>query len=379
MKIAAVTTVRNESDIVESFVRHNAAFIDRLYILDHRSTDSTPAILRRLIEEGLPLTASREDDGIFRQGPTMTRLIKRAMEDDGWNFILPLDCDEFLRIESRSSLERALAELDGASVGSCDVVNYIPYADDDSSECDVLRRIVHRVRTIPELSCKIRKVIIPAAVVARAGFSLHEGHHGVQIDGKRAREQRVGELELAHFPVRSIEQFAHRAIVCSLAWYSRSDYNPHWGWHYRKFCDQIKRKPALSADDLTEAALLYVDIYLETGSVRHQKIRVRDPVAPRYERLRFADLVEVNVLPPVIDMAEFLMGELRELQLAAGGAADPSDISRPHTALAQQIAENKRLRARLDDIVGSTSWRVTAPLRIAKQYIAELTRIGTKR
>jgi len=79
MKIAAVTTVRNESDIVESFVRHNAAFIDRLYILDHRSTDSTPEILRRLTEEGLPLTVSREDDGIFRQGPTMTRLIKQAM------------------------------------------------------------------------------------------------------------------------------------------------------------------------------------------------------------------------------------------------------------------------------------------------------------
>jgi hypothetical protein len=42
MRLAAVTMVRSECDIIEAFVRHNAAFFDRLYILDHRSTDTTP-------------------------------------------------------------------------------------------------------------------------------------------------------------------------------------------------------------------------------------------------------------------------------------------------------------------------------------------------
>ena len=65
MHLAAVSIVRSECDIIESFVRHNAAFFDRLYILDHRSTDTTPDILRKLADEGLPLALSRESYGIF--------------------------------------------------------------------------------------------------------------------------------------------------------------------------------------------------------------------------------------------------------------------------------------------------------------------------
>jgi|SRR5262245_35998343 len=91
MRLAAVTTVRSECDIIESFVRHNAAFFDRLYILDHRSADATAAILRELAEEGLPLALSRENYGIFYQAPTMTHLIKRAFDDHPWDFIVPLD------------------------------------------------------------------------------------------------------------------------------------------------------------------------------------------------------------------------------------------------------------------------------------------------
>src|SRR5260370_15308678 len=105
MRLAAVTTVQNECDIGESFIRHNAAFFDRLYILDHRSTDKTPVILRKLADEGLPLVLSRNDHGIFYQRPTMTRLIKGACDDYPWVFVVPLDCDEFVSLPGRSPLE----------------------------------------------------------------------------------------------------------------------------------------------------------------------------------------------------------------------------------------------------------------------------------
>ena len=126
MRLAAVSIVRSECDIIESFVRHNATFFDRLYILDHRSTDTTPDILRRLADDGLPLVLSREGYGIFYQGPSMTQLIKRACDDHLWDFIIPLDSDEFLRVPDRTTLEAALADLDPASIGLSEVVNYIP-------------------------------------------------------------------------------------------------------------------------------------------------------------------------------------------------------------------------------------------------------------
>jgi hypothetical protein len=171
MHLAAVSIVRSECDIIESFVRHNAAFFDRLYILDHRSTDTTPDILRKLADEGLPLVLSREGYGIFYQGPSMTHLIKRAFDDHPWDFIIPLDSDEFLRISDRAGLEAALADFDPDSIGLVEVLNYVPTKSDDLNETDVLRRIVHRAKTIPDISPKMGKVVIPGAVIKQPGFS----------------------------------------------------------------------------------------------------------------------------------------------------------------------------------------------------------------
>jgi Glycosyl transferase family 2 len=316
MKLAAVTTVRNECDIIEAFARHNAAFFDRLYILDHRSTDATPRILSNLDEEGLPLTLSHADEAVFYQGPMMTQLIKRTLEDRDWDFVLPLDADEFIHAPNRAELEAVLSGLDEATVGLSNLVNYIPTANDDEDELDVLRRIVHRTRTIPDISCKIGKVSIPGAIIKQPGFSLNEGHHGVCVDGKPVAERRLDGLSLAHFPVRSAEQFIMRAILCRLSWSLRSDYDPSWGWHYATFIEQLKAKPAVTAADLTEAALLYVDIYNESGQTPHQKVLAFEPVTPAYGRLRFTDLIDVAVLPPVLDMMDALLGEVRETRNA---------------------------------------------------------------
>ena len=145
----------------------------------------------------------------------MTQLIKRACEDHPWDFIIPLDGDEFLRVPDRATLEAALADLDPASIGLSEVVNYIPTASDDPDELDVLRRIVHRAKTRPDTGSRIFKVVIPGAVIRQPGFSLNEGHHGVCIDGRPVAERRVeGAQPFAPFPVRSIDQFgpAHHPV-----------------------------------------------------------------------------------------------------------------------------------------------------------------------
>jgi hypothetical protein len=369
MRLAAVTTVRNECDIVESFVRHNAAFFDRLYILDNRSTDKTPAILRGLASEGLPLALSRDDAGVFYQGPTMTRLIKGAYHDHRWDFVVPLDCDEFVRMPDRAALEAALADLNGATIGHVDVVNYIPTADDDAKQIDVPRRIVHRAKTIPEIAPKIGKVVIPGAVIGQAGFALAEGHHGVSIDREPVPERRLEAVTLAHFPVRSIDQFIMRTILCRLAWASRSDYDPGWGWHYETFIEHLKKRPIVSAVDLTAAALLYVDIYTDAGRMLYQKVLVREPMTLAYDRLRFTDFIDVAVLPPILDMMDVLLDELR--------AARKDDF--------RLQAENDRLRAddqqhrrEVMDMLASTSWRLTAPIRAGGRALSALGALGRR-
>jgi predicted transcriptional regulator YdeE len=48
MRLVAITSVKNESDIVEAFVRHTLAASDYLVVLDNGSTDGTLDILRAL-------------------------------------------------------------------------------------------------------------------------------------------------------------------------------------------------------------------------------------------------------------------------------------------------------------------------------------------
>jgi integrase len=66
----------------------------------------------------------------------MTHLIKRAFDDHPWDFIVPLDCDEFIRMTNRSALENVLAGLDEASIGLSDIATYVPTENDDANEKD---------------------------------------------------------------------------------------------------------------------------------------------------------------------------------------------------------------------------------------------------
>jgi glycosyltransferase involved in cell wall biosynthesis len=52
MKLFGAAMLRNEADIVESFVRHNLSLLDGLLVVDHGSSDGTSEILDALVTEG---------------------------------------------------------------------------------------------------------------------------------------------------------------------------------------------------------------------------------------------------------------------------------------------------------------------------------------
>ena len=51
MKVVSITMVKNESDIIESFVRYYLNVVDEMIILDNGSTDETLKILNKLKDE----------------------------------------------------------------------------------------------------------------------------------------------------------------------------------------------------------------------------------------------------------------------------------------------------------------------------------------
>lgn len=47
--------MKNEADIIEVFIRYHRALVSHMIIVDHASTDSSAAIVKQLIDEGLPV------------------------------------------------------------------------------------------------------------------------------------------------------------------------------------------------------------------------------------------------------------------------------------------------------------------------------------
>lgn len=78
-KIISISMVKNEADVIESFVRHTMSFVDMMLVADHSSTDKTPEILRRLREEGLPLFVRRIYAAGYVQFETMNALLRLSL------------------------------------------------------------------------------------------------------------------------------------------------------------------------------------------------------------------------------------------------------------------------------------------------------------
>lgn len=306
MRLAAVSLVRDECDIVEAFVRHNLSLLDHLYVLDNWSSDATPEILRKLIEEGLPVSIVPDEDGYFYQSRKTMQLLRHAVADQRWDFLFVLDCDEFLDAPDRAALEYAVSALDGGGVGFSNYVQYVPDERDDPNQRDVLRRIIHRAEVEPKLKGKI---VVPAALLARPGFALAEGNHNAFLDGAPVPATRLAGLDLAHFPIRSAEQYLSSVIVTRIAWISRTDYNPQWSQHIREFYGELKNKPNVTTADLVKAACCYIAPYSENGPPRSITFAER-PLRPGYGALRYADLTQVKVLPRLMGLAEALVRQL---------------------------------------------------------------------
>src|SRR5207248_2267616 len=78
MKIAGISMIRNDADIVEPFVRHTLRLLDHLFVIVHSPEDGTGEILKALHDEGLPMTLVHYGEPAFLQGEGLTWLARQA-------------------------------------------------------------------------------------------------------------------------------------------------------------------------------------------------------------------------------------------------------------------------------------------------------------
>lgn len=304
MRLVGVAMVRNEADIIEAFVRTNLVMLDVLYIVAHRCTDGTAEILQAMYREGLQIRLMDLAEEAFRQEHYTNVAARTAFRDERADFVFPLDADEFVRADDRASLEAALGELPPQSLGAMPWINYVPTAQDRPSP-HPLMRLERRIRMSPaeKLRLDYAKVAVGRWFESLPSARIQEGGHAVFDGTRQVPAFQCHGVTLAHFPVRSEEQLAKKAVLGWLALLLRgheveaSEIAAHW----RALFARLKERGVLINDDFRT----FLATYLPPESRANEPIL--DPLPHRVETMRYGHLQRPqSLLQELMGRAEML-------------------------------------------------------------------------
>ena len=174
-KVIAICGVKNESDIIEAFVRHNIALADHLIIMDNGSSDGTWEILKSLVAEGLPVSVKRGDPIGKAQSAWMSMLMIEAARERDVEWIVPLDGDEFLPANIRELLSRPTLDNGPRRPIGLAVRTYLPNPQTHSTETNPVAG-VHRY-LVQAVGPWGHKIIVPVNYARLTGITLEMGNH----------------------------------------------------------------------------------------------------------------------------------------------------------------------------------------------------------
>lgn len=294
MQYAGISVVKNESDIIEIFIRHNLKHLNKLYIVDHNSQDNTFEILGKLKEEGYNLEIYKNSSSRHIQAEEFNKLIREADSD----FITFIDADEFIIANK--------LELPDDVVSFMTWHNYIPHPTDNHDEINVLKRIRYRL----PIDYNQHKAFIPKSIYSRAdSFVLLGGHEIYYKNGEDivpAPYRIEPSVHLAHFPMRSLSQIKVKAFSNWLSKLANPLHQsgrlqngkiPTWH-HWKKLFDLFKNNPDITENEAAEAV---VEAYMRNKlDLIHDPIESEDkiiydmkPLAPLFA---LADTAERQVV-----------------------------------------------------------------------------------
>jgi hypothetical protein len=216
MTLVMTLLARDEADVVEQWLTfHLNAGADFVVATDNRSQDGTTEILERYEREGR-LHLIREPGDDLRQDEWVTRMARLAATDYAADWVINSDADEFWWPRG-ASLGRVLDAIPPryGTVGAF-LRMFPPRPDGEGSFAERLTVRFSALAPINDpasLYKPIRKVIHRAHPEIR----LTRGNHAV-IDSPFDPLRGWFPVEVFHFPLRSLAQCEHKALLQRNAW-----------------------------------------------------------------------------------------------------------------------------------------------------------------
>ncbi len=245
--------IKNEVDIIETFVRYHLSFLDSMVILDNGSTDGTIEILLKLIDEGLPIHLTFNDNPAYNQSELTTKLFYKTLKKFNPAYIIPLDADEFITTNSNKSIREIIQkDIKDNAINYISWVTYVPTEKDDQSEKNILKRLRYRRQ---EQHNYDEKIIIPTSIAKKNKIKIKQGNHDLyKVKNVTFKKNTLSSLDLAHFPIRSIKQMKSKYLIGWLANLARPK-QVLFDWFY--YYNIIKSGKDFSINDLKEMAIYY--------------------------------------------------------------------------------------------------------------------------
>ena len=320
-KRVALSMVRNESDVIETFIRHNLTLLDELHIVDHNSSDNTREILTLLKQEGLPIHIYHYNELEFAPERVLNHMMQHILNNDAdIDYIFPLDADEFIYCPSRETLNAFLTLIPQNRVGMYIWRGYLP----SSTEYD------------PDFICHFTdqrkeeiltpKVIIPRAIAETCILTIGS-HYMIDSDGKEIKSTvfiepnnqqfyywfierfqaefiTTNDLWLGHYPIRSTIQQIKKVLEKSITMVMEKKGYRDSAWE-NQLRDLLTHNLDISLDELRLIAYNY-----RASDEKQIQIACQQPLRSTKLALKYQYLINNDPLPVlaklILDLAEKL-------------------------------------------------------------------------
>ena len=320
-KRVGLSMVRNESDVIETFIRHNLTLLDELHIVDHNSSDNTREILTLLKQEGLPIHIYHYNELEFAPERVLNHMMQHILNNDAdIDYIFPLDADEFIYCPSREKLNAFLTLIPQNRVGMYIWRGYLP----SSTEYD------------PDFICHFTdqrkeeiltpKVIIPRAIAETCILTIGS-HYMIDSDGKEIKSTvfiepnnqqfyywfierfqaefiTTNDLWLGHYPIRSTIQQIKKVLEKSITMVMEKKGYRDSAWE-NQLRDLLTHNLDISLDELRLIAYNY-----RASDEKQIQIACQQPLRSTKLALKYQHLINNDPLPVlaklILDLAEKL-------------------------------------------------------------------------
>jgi hypothetical protein len=306
MNIACICSTKNEGDIIESFVRLNGKICNSFFFIDD-STDHTREIIALLIKEGYDLNYLQKVEGGYNQPKPTRAYLSYVKKRNNPDWIFLLDADEIIIANDLEELVQEMKNIPPNTFLSAEWKTYVPttlnYFDSKSplSECFGQR---------DDKGLIYRKVSIPGTVANR--IVTTPGNHSAKSTNRIIiNEQYSKSYQLAHFPVRSVEQIVVKNLIATHNLSTRVDAVPGEGDHVLPILGMLRNNNYnLTIEALASIAMNYACSVQSPKSDMLNKLDLRDNFKHSTELL-YLSLGRISIIERLDNEIERLSKQIR--------------------------------------------------------------------